>query len=109
MTFASSPRLIPISALAALRYHDNHGPGASSSLRHAFASHALEGKADLVVLKAVLGHARMKSTYIYLHPSMRLLREAINDHLASEILGDLVTEEILVLRVHQKWEENPAA
>lgn len=79
------------------------------SLRHAFASHALEGKADLVVLKAVLGHARMKSTYIYLHPSMRLLREAVNDHLASEILEDLVTEEILVLRVHQKWKENPAA
>lgn len=79
------------------------------SLRHAFASHALEGKADLVVLKAVLGHARIKSTYIYLHPSMRMLKEAVNDHLASEILGDLVTEKILVLRVHQKWEENPAA
>lgn len=79
------------------------------SLRHAFASHALEGNADLVVLKAVLGHARMKSTYIYLHPSMRLLRKAINNHLASDILGDLVTEDIIVLRVHQKWEEKSAA
>lgn len=79
------------------------------SLRHAFASHALEGDADLVVLKAVLGHARMKSTHIYLHPSMRLLRQAVNDHLASEILEDLFDQNIAVLRVHQKREVKPAA
>lgn len=71
-------------------------------LRHAFASHALEGDADLVVLKAVLGHARMESTHIYLHPSMRLLRKAVNDHLASEILDALVAENVVLLRIHQR-------
>jgi site-specific recombinase XerD len=71
-------------------------------LRHAFASHALEGNADLVVLKAVLGHARMESTHLYLHPSMRLLRKAVNDHLASEILATLIAENVVPLRVHQR-------
>ena len=71
------------------------------SLRHAFASHAIEGDADLIVLKAVMGHASTKSTELYLHPSMRILRKAVNDHVASDILGDLVAEKIVVLRVHQ--------
>ncbi|HWR97058.1 MAG TPA: tyrosine-type recombinase/integrase [Candidatus Methanoperedens sp.] len=71
------------------------------TLRHAFASHAIEGDANLIVLKAVMGHASIKSTELYLHPSMRLLRKAVNDHVASEILGDLVAEKIVVLRVHQ--------
>lgn len=71
------------------------------SLRHAFASHAIEGDADLIVLKAVMGHASTKSTELYLHPSMKILRKAVNDHVASEILGDLIAEKIVVLRVHQ--------
>ena len=69
------------------------------SLRHAFASHAIEGNADLLVLKAVLGHALMQTTEIYLHPSMKVLHKAVNDHLASEILRDLIDENIVVLRI----------
>jgi site-specific recombinase XerD len=71
------------------------------SFRHAFATHAIEGEQDLVVLKAILGHASSKSTEIYCHPSMRVLRKAVNDHIASKILTDLVKENIIVLRVHQ--------
>jgi site-specific recombinase XerD len=62
------------------------------TLRHSFASHALENGDDMnkiVVLKAILGHARMKSTEIYLHPSITLQRMAINDHLSSDILTEL--------------------
>jgi len=72
------------------------------SLRHAFASHALEGDADLFVLKSVLGHAKLTSTEIYLHPSMKLLRGAVNDHIANEILEHLIKDDLIVLRVHQK-------
>lgn len=71
------------------------------SLRHAFASHAIESDSNLIVLKAVMGHASTKSTELYLHPSMRILRKAVNDHVAAEILGDLIAEEIIILRVHQ--------
>lgn len=61
------------------------------SLRHAFATHAMEGNADLITLKAVLGHACMKSTEIYLHPSIRVLRRAVADHPASEILSEIAS------------------
>lgn len=79
------------------------------SLRHAFASHAIEGEADLIVLKAVLGHALLKSTEIYVHPSMKLLRHAVNDHPAAEILDDLIEEDIVALRVHQQRVATAAA
>ena len=72
------------------------------SLRHAFATHAIEGEQDIFVLKAILGHASTKSTEIYLHPSMRVLRKAVNNHVASEILADLVTAKNVALRVHQR-------
>ena len=71
------------------------------TLRHAFASHAIESDADLIVLKAVMGHASTKSTELYLHPSMRILRKAVNDRLASDILGDLIEDKIVVLRMQQ--------
>ena len=72
------------------------------SMRHAFATHAIEGEQDIFVLKAILGHASTKSTEIYLHPSMRVLRKAVNNHIASEILADLINAKNVVLRVHQR-------
>jgi len=71
------------------------------SLRHAFATHAIEGKQDIFVLKAIMGHASTKSTEIYLHPSMKLLKKAVNEHIASEILNDLINSNIFTLRIHQ--------
>jgi len=62
------------------------------SLRHAFASHSIELDASdrqLVLLKTYLGHALFKSTLIYAKPSLKLLRQAITDHVASEILADI--------------------
>jgi len=72
------------------------------SLRHAFASHAIDGEADLIVLKAVLGHARLQSTEHYVHPSMRVLQKAVNEHIASKILSQLIEENVVVLRIQQQ-------
>jgi integrase/recombinase XerC len=72
------------------------------SLRHAFASHALETDTSdnkLIVLKHFMGHAIMKSTQRYAHPSMRILRQAVNDHPASEILAELIEENVLPLPI----------
>jgi len=77
------------------------------SLRHAFASHALQDDttdAKLIVLKAVMGHALIKSTQRYVHPSMRILRKAVNDHPASEILDELINDDIVPIRIQQRRE-----
>lgn len=72
------------------------------SLRHAFATHAIEGELDIFVLKSIMGHASTKSTEIYLHPSMRTLKKAVNDHIASEILEELIMNNKIPLRIHSR-------
>ena len=62
------------------------------ALRHAFASHALiddSSDRQLVLLKTYLGHALFKSTLIYARPSLKVLRQAVTEHVASEILADI--------------------
>ncbi len=52
-----------------------HKPGSTHLLRHACATHMLEGGADIRFIQAMLGHASLTTTEIYTHVSIDKLSE----------------------------------
>jgi integrase/recombinase XerD len=81
-----STRGLPLSADAIRRlfkrYLDMVGAAHSLSphaMRHTFATHLIEGGADLRTVQELLGHVALSTTQIYTHLSMRRLQDVHRD------------------------------
>ena len=77
------------------------------TLRHSFASHLNDEGVNIIVLQSLLGHSTPKSTQIYIHPSMKRVREALEKLPAVVYMNQLVESGALNLRFQSKARYRP--
>lgn len=77
------------------------------TLRHSFASHLNDEGVDIMVLQSLLGHSTPRSTQIYIHPSLKKVREALENLPAVVYMNQLVESGALKLKFQSKARYRP--
>ena len=72
---AITARLVAAKVKRYMEFAGIKKPGATHLLRHACATHMLEGGADIRFIQAMLGHAKLDTTEIYTHVSIDKLQQ----------------------------------
>jgi site-specific recombinase XerD len=75
------------------------------TLRHSCASHLNDEGVDILVLQRILGHSTPRSTEIYIHPSEKRVREALEKLPSVVYLNELV--ETGVVRFQKGYRKKP--
>ena len=75
------------------------------TLRHSFASHLNDEGVDILVLQKILGHSTPRSTEIYIHPSEKKVREALEKLPSVLYINELV--ETGVIRFQNGYRKKP--
>jgi site-specific recombinase XerD len=71
------------------------------TLRHSFASHLNDREVDILVLQSLLGHSTPRSTEIYIHPSEKRIRQALEKLPGVRYVNQLI--ETGVLRFQKQY------
>ena len=74
------------------------------TLRHSFASHLNDKDVDILVLQKILGHSTPRSTDIYIHPSEKKIREALEKLPSVIYINELV--EAGAIRFQKPYKKN---
>jgi integrase len=83
--------------------------GACHLFRHTMATLMHEGGADIRFIQQMLGHARLDTTQIYTHVSIRMLKQIHSaTHPAAVLKRDPSEEQHALLRQTQMWPGEPA-
>lgn len=77
------------------------------TLRHSFASHLNDEGVDIMVLQSLLGHTTPKSTQIYIHPSMKKIRDALEKLPAVVYMNQLVESGALNFKFQSRKRYKP--
>ena len=75
------------------------------ALRHSFASHLNDEGVDIFVLQKILGHSTPRSTEIYIHPSEKKVREALEKLPSVLYINELVKTG--VIRFQKGYRKTP--
>ena len=76
-----------ILAVSKINVHFNVTP---HTLRHSFASHLNDKDVDIIVLQDLLGHSTPRSTEIYIHPSEKRIRQALEKLPGVQYINQLI-------------------
>lgn len=73
------------------------------TLRHSLASHLNDKDVDVLVIQSILGHSSARSTEIYIHPSQKRIKEALEKLPGIIYLKELIKKGVINLTFQKRY------